>query len=323
MRTSVYLLATLWMLVCGTSMLQAQNRKWGKPSAEEWALTVCDSMPEADAVVLNKTVSVEYQLTGEFRQFSNVNSELTMDNYHTVGVNQAVDEGGTTMKYDVRLRLKVLKESGTRCGRMDIVYFDSDKDMYQHDEFYSFGVTRFEQVNGKVKKQKLSAEQACSDERLDTNFKVRHIDVKGLKVGDIVEVQYTLFSRRVGYLYDWPIQEVDVPVMYAQSHMEIPCFLQFNMQVPVHPLVTSRVEEGVLRLPQQTGDMQAPKTCKTNCYTIEAHDVMPLSHSAQGDGTPAGISSRLIELRSALKGSRTPRYAPLPAGKRHLMIGVD
>lgn len=319
MRTKYNLIALLCMLVAGVAALQGQNRKWGKPSAEEWAMTVCDSMPEADAVILNKTVTVEYQLTSDFLQFSNSSYELTMDNYHTVGINQAVDEGGTTMKYDVRLRMKVLKESGTRCGRLDIVYFDSDKDLQQHDEFYSFALTRFEQVKGKVKKHRLDNE-CWTEDRLDTNFKVRHIDVPGLKVGDIVELQYTLFSRRVGYLYDWQIQEHDVPVMYARCHMEIPCFLQFNMQAPVHPLVTSKVEEGVLRLPQSAGDMQAPKTCKTNNYTIEAHDIMPQSLWGHSNENPANVSSRLIELRSSLNGSRKLRYAPLPAGKRHLMI---
>lgn len=300
----------------------AQNLKWGKPSADEWAMTEYPSMPEAKAVVLCKTLNVEYTLSGGFAQFSNTDQALTMDNYHMLGVNQAVTEGNTTMLYDVKVRIKVLKDGGEACGNLDIVTFNDEKDVEMYDDFYSFSVMRYEQVKGKVKRHRVGNE-CYKDERLDANYMVRHVTVPDLKAGDIVEYQYRLFSRRVIFLYDWQLQEHAVPVAYSRCHMEIPFFLAFKMQVPDHPSLKAKVEEGVITVQQSPGDMQAPKRCKSNCYTIEGNDVLPqIYFDEHPDALPAQVKTKgkLIEVLSSHNIPHTRPALPLPYGKRHIMI---
>lgn len=311
-------------MILGGASLNAQNKKFGKPSQLDWSLQVWGEVPDAEAIVICKTVDVEYKLAGDFQLYSNVNQQLSMDNIAQSGLNRYISEGNTTMTYDVKMRIKVLKDSGAGYADVDIVYFNDAKDIELYDDFYSFSVVRFEQVNGKVKKYRLT-DSDWQDERLNDYYMVRHVRVPGAKAGDIVEYQYKLFSRRVTFLYDWQMQEHDIPVLYSECKMEIPYFLQFNMNVPVHPFVKSNVEEGLIFVSQQAGDMQAPKHCKSNVYHIEGRDMLPqrldlLRQNAEGGEARLQGQGELHQLRAIENLPHVMKPVPLPEGKRHIML---
>ena len=132
----------------------AQDIKFGKPTNDEWQLKSVSFAPEADAVVLYKSVDVSYKLQGGFSALgSGGEGSLDDNSYAPSGTNKYINPENTSMLYDVKLRMKILKDSGTKYATMDIIYFNDDDDMDCRDEFYEMNIMVLRQVNGKVKKK--------------------------------------------------------------------------------------------------------------------------------------------------------------------------
>lgn len=307
-------------LLCIASInANAQNLKFGKPTQQEWDMVAWGEAPDAEAIVLCKTLKVNYALSGTFKAYDS-STPFNAESIPHIGVNQYLSEGATTLTYDVMMRTKILKDSGAGYANIDIVYFSDEKNLDMYDELQSFNVVAYNMVNGKVKKQRLDKSN-YTDERLDANYMVRHVRVPDAKAGTIIEYKYQLFSKRAAFLHDWQIQE-DIPVLYTKCEMDIPVFLQFNMQVPIHPMVTKNVTKGMINLPQEISDLQAPKRCESNCYKIESHDILPLALDLQRSkpDTPATDKNKAMNIHSVITSSNVPRQIPLPAGKRHIMM---
>lgn len=315
---STFAICASMLMLC--SSVDAQNTKFGKPSQYDWSMVGWSEAPDAEAIVLCKTLKVNYELSGDYKVYDSTQSELSTDNFANSGFNRFINEGNTTMVYETRLRTKILKDSGKGYANLDIVYFKDAKEKAAYDEFKNFSVVVFENNNGKVKKTKCGKE-IFSEERINDQYMVLHVRVPNVKAGDIIEYQYDLFSKRVAFLYDWQVQE-EIPVMYSLCDMDIPLFLQFNMQVPIHPMVTSTVEEGLIFLPQSGADLQAPKRCKTNHYKIESKDMLPRSLDLQRNKTNAG--SAQVEGKGSIHAVINVPYVEkptiLPEGYRHLML---
>ena len=314
----------LFCLVLSLSAISlgAQNLKFGKPSQLDWSMVGWSETPDAEAVVLCKTLKVSYELTGSFTSYDQSTSEVSLDSYANSGMNKYIEEGNTTMTYETKMRTKILKEGGEKYANIDIIYFDDKKVKAAYDEFKNFSVVVFKNDNGKVKKVKCGKE-IFKDERLNDFYMVRHVIVPDVHAGDIIEYQYDLYSKRVAFLYDWQVQEDDIPVMYSHCDMDIPLFLQFDMQVPIHPFVTSKVEEGLIFLPQEGSDLQAPKRCKTNHYTIEAKDMLPrsldLQRRTEKDNT-AQVKASEGKIRAVINVPYIVKPEFLPSGKYHIMV---
>lgn len=320
-----FFIVSALMALCSI-MAVAQNSKFGKPSQFDWSMNAWGEAPDAEALVLYKSLDVSYQLLADFKQYDSTNQSLTVENVSSSGTNKYVSDR-MSMSYQVKMRTKILKDSGARFANIDIVYYSEESERTNCDEIFSLSVTVFDNSTGKVKRQKLTPEN-WSDERLDAHYMVRHVRVPGVKAGNIIEYKYDVSSRRVTFLYDFQVQE-EIPVLYAKCVMDIPAFLQFNMNVPVHPFVKSKVEESSIALPQEASDLQAPKKVKSNLYTIESRDMLPKALDLQrnADGTPAANieakASDFQAMRAMLNIRKDLAPALMPAGKRHLMINPE
>lgn len=307
-------------LLMVSNSAEAQNTKFGKPSQYDWSMVGWSEAPDAEAIVLCKTLKINYELAGDYAAYDNSQSEISVDNVANSGINRYISEGNTTMVYEVKMRTKILKDSGAGYANIDVVYFKDEKEKAAYDEFRNFSVVVFENNGGKVKKTKVDKTNFV-DERVDEHYVVRHVKVPNVKAGDIIEYQYDLFSKRVAFLYDWQVQE-EIPVMYTMCDMDVPVFLQFNMQVPTHPMVKSNVEEGLIFLPQSGADLQAPKRCKTNHYKIESTDMLPRSLDLQRNQTNATAAQ--IEAKGTIHAVINTPYiekpVTMPAGYRHIMM---
>lgn len=321
----LFLICAALMLSC--AMGTAQNTKFGKPSQLDWSMVGWSEAPDAEAIVLCKTLNVEYELQSDFRSYDNSTSELSAESvaYGGAGINKFISEDKITMTYSVKMRTKILKDSGAKYANLDIVYYWEEKDRTHNDDISSLSIVVFDNSTGKVKKRKLNS-SCWTEERLDANYMVRHIRVADVKAGDIIEYQYDLTSRRATFLYDWQVQE-DIPVLYTKCEMNIPAFLTFNMNVPVHPFVKSKVEEASVTLPQEISDLQAPKKVKSNYYTIESRDMLPkaLDLQRRQSETPAATvgGEGDFEALKAILSIKAEAPVPMPKGKRHIMINPE
>lgn len=312
--------ACLFLITLGHA--QSPNTKWGKPSQMEWDLQAWGEAPDAEAVVLNRTMEVTYEITSQFASYSNANTELSLSTITNLGAN---DQSYMSVTYDNKLRIKILKDEGAGNANLDILYLDDAANPRLTDDIGRLKVTVFSKnEKGKVARRMIKTND-FKQTRVDDHYSALQVRVPEVKAGDIIEYQYTVTSNRVTFLYDCTFQE-EIPVLYAKCDMDIPGFLQFNMKVPIHPFIKSKVERGIVRSTQATSDMQAPKTYPSNHYIIEGHDILPKSldlqrkdasvEAAKVNSSPAQLMRTFALIKSVPNAS----VDLMPEDKCHLMI---
>ena len=285
---------------------QLPNEKFGKPSAMEWDFVGWGEAANADAIVLCKTMKVTYRLSDQVFNASQSNDELGYDNLQDFGKND-IDNSNIVVKYEFRLRTKILKAAGGHHANVDITYFNADNErLISRDDVTDLKVRVFTRnAKGKVEKRTVDA-RTFSTERVDDNYVVLHVVVPGVEAGSIVEYQYDITSTRPTFLYDWTFQEC-IPTLHSKCDIEIPAILQFNMNVPINRLIQSGVEEGRLSYDTNRPDMKKGKTCPTNHYKVSGDYILP------GGEEIAPLTSRIVS-----PGATPPAY--IPQGMTHLKI---
>lgn len=323
MKHYLYLLIAC---LCLVNVMQAQNPnlKWGKPSQSEWSFVAWGEAPDAEAAVLCKTMNATYQISRQFASYSNVDTEISLSNIDFLGNN---DNHIVTASFENKLRIKILKDTGGRFANLDIIYYNEENDAKSYDEVDHLKVTVFSRnEKGKVARRNLHSEKFAED-RVDAFYKVLHIQVPDVKKGDIIEYQFTITSARIAYMYECSFQE-EIPVLYAKCDMDIPAFLQFDMKVPVHPFIKSKVERGIVYGEQPLGEMKAPRNYPSNHYIIEGHDILPreldLQRRASQDSSAKVFSSpALVKSLARIKNRNVASPVLMPEGKAHIMINPN
>lgn len=321
-----FIIIVSFLSVFLTVNAQNPNNKWGKPSQVEWDLVAWGEAPDAEAVVLNKTMSVTYEISKSFADQNSGNLEMSFSNIGRLGSNA---NQVAAMTYENKLRIKVLKDSGAKFADIDIIFFEDQQYHKEYDEFGNLKVVVFSKnEKGKVARRNVKPENFTAD-HVGDYYKLMHIHVPDVKAGDIIEYQYTISSSRVVFLYDFSYQEDEIPVLYAKCDLDIPAFLQFDMKVPVHPYIKSTVDRGAIRMESTMGDYQAPKTFATNHYVIEGHDILPKNLEKQlieatalsKEEEAAKFSDRLMKTIATIKNAPTAQIIQMPQDKNHIMIG--
>lgn len=310
----------LFSLVAALMMLNtvsAQNAKFGKPTKEDWEVQSVPFAPDAEAVVLYKSVDVTYKLTGAFSAYgSSGDGSLDDDGMANLGSNKLYSAEGASMEYDVKIRTKILKDSGAQYASLDIVSLNEKEDFNMRDEFYEMSVVVFKNVNGKVTKKKMPS-NSFIDERIDDHYFIRHVRVPDVKAGDIIEYQYKLFSNRSTYIYNTQMQE-SIPVMYSKCVMDIPHFLQFNVNKPEGPNFNASAALGQLLVRDPNNSLQLPRKCVTNVYTIEGRYIPPYDGVIDLKNLDEG---KVLCVRTMLADKRYDVQPEAYGPVRHLIIG--
>jgi hypothetical protein len=294
-------------LACA-SMANAQlpNEKFGKPSSMEWDFVGWGDAVKADAIILCKTMKVTYQLSDQMSNNNQSDTDLSTDNLMDYGKNM-IDEGNILVKYEFRLRTKILKPEGGSHANIDITFFNADDNVViNHDEVTDLKIKVFtKNEKGKVEKKSINTDSFVT-ERIDDNYMVMHVVVPGVQAGSIVEYQYNITSTRPTFLYDWVFQE-HIPTVRSKCDIEIPAFLQFNMNAPINKLIKSSVEAGTLAYDTNRPDLKKGKSCPTNHYKIVGDNILP------EDEEVANFTSQIITPNVTLPAS-------MPKGCTHLKV---
>lgn len=289
------------------SMANAQlpNEKFGKPSSMEWEFNGWGDAVNADAIILCKTMTATYQLSDQV--FSNTQgSDFGFDNLQDFSKNE-IDDSSILVKYEFRLRTKILKPEGAKHANIDITYYDPDNNKnVSFDELSDLKVRVFNKnEKGKVEKKNVNTVSFVK-ERVDANYVVVHVVVPDVQAGSIIEYQYNITSPRPTYLYDWVFQDC-IPTVRSKCDIEIPAFLQFKMNAPINKLIKSSVEVGHIAYDTNRPDMKKGKSCATNHYKIIGDYILPT------DEKIAVFTSQII----------TPKVTPpaeMPQGSTHLIV---
>lgn len=321
-RKSLFALATFF--ACSVvANAQLPNEKFGKPSSQEWEFVGWGDAVDADAIVLCKTMKATYQLSDQV--FSNKQgSDFDFDNLQDFGKNQ-IDESSMLVKYEFRLRTKILKAEGARHANIDITYFNAyNENSFSGDDLADLKIRVFTRnEKGKVEKRNVDVGSFVR-ERVDSNYMVLHVEVPDVQAGSIIEYQYNITSNRPTFLYDWAFQEC-IPTVRSKCDIEVPAFLQFKMNVPINKLIKSSVEAGHLAYDSNRPDLKKGKTCVTNHYKILGDYILPagqaLKHNQGNAAADVEVAEREIAVfTSQIVTPNVTRPANMPKGATHLRI---
>ena len=305
-----YSFRKLFLLVaffaCG-SMANAQlpNEKFGKPSNQEWEFKGWGDAMNDDAIILCKTMKATYELSDQIFNNNRSESELSSANIDDFGKNQ-IDESNILINYEFRLRTKILKPEGAKHANIDITYYCADNKKMTTDELSDLTIKVFtKNEKGKVEKKNIKT-NAFVKERINNNYVVLHVVVPDVEAGSIIEYHYNITSPRPHYIYNWAFQEC-IPTLHTKCDIEIPAFLQFNMNVPINKLIQSSVEAGRLSYDTNRADLKRGKTCITNHYKIVGDNIRP-------------EDEEIALFTSQINNPNVTPPAYMPKGRSHLRI---
>lgn len=201
------LLSCLFVILSVLAQVQAQslsaldvNKKWGKVTTEELAMTVYPKDTSANAVVL-------YQ-----------------QRYSTYTYNAS---SGFRITHYITQRIKILKEEGKNEGNIDIpFYYRSNGD---RETVAGLDASSYNLVNGKAVKTKLDKDYIFEEE-INSRYHRIKFSMPEVKVGTVIEYKYNLSLDRVYSLPDWDIQR-DIPVLNNDFQISIPEYFEFNLAV--------------------------------------------------------------------------------------------
>ena len=179
-------------LTASAQSLEKPNLKWGNPTHEEMSMTSYSLDPEAEAVVLCKTTSQRYDIVaGDFKLY-----------------------------YQVKCRIKILKNEGKDQANIAIPYYYNGNKLGSREEIESFKGTSFNLVNGKVVKDKVSKDM-ITHEDISKTRRVMKVTFPKVEAGTVIEYEYTINSDFYFSVRDWVVQS-SIPVAYTSYEITIP-----------------------------------------------------------------------------------------------------
>lgn len=262
---------TILVLTAFIGNAWSQNLKFGKPTDDELNMTIYEKDSDANAVVLCHLTTVTY----------------TIDYY-----NYLVD-------YQVKKRIKILKEGGKDYANVSFLYLFNEKEQNCQENIEDFSATAYNIENGKVVKSKIGKDKIFT-ERLNDDYMLAKFAVPQVKEGTVIEYEYKIHSNVFYHIYDWQAQE-DIPVAYAKYELNIPTLFMFNVEVSgLYPL-QNEVTEGAIKFKATTNNLSDYGTCKTNIYSCIGRNIPALKK----DEFVWNINDYTTKVTAELKGIYT------------------
>jgi hypothetical protein len=256
--------------------------KFGKPTTEEMQMTVYETDPDAEAVVLCRLTDVEYTIQT---------------------ISYLVD-------YHEKCRIKVLKSGGARFAKVVVPYQmnmsvgnnisglrasfmtipmdrgSGSSSFQEQDGPMSDGIfgtdgdemvedikaTAFNMEGSKVVKTSLKKSDIVKTKIDEQNYLVE-FTVPNVKVGTVIEYEYKIHSQLFWQLRDWYAQ-CEIPVVFAKLDMNIPNYLIFNIEDHGIQRLTYTCTVGSLKYKLESDPLANPMTVNTNHYVYIGRDLI-------------------------------------------------
>ena len=191
-----------WAALGGQAQsLEKTNLKWGNPTQEELTMTDYPFDPEAEAVVLCKTTSQRYDIVA----------------------------GDLKLYYQVKCRIKILKNEGKEQANIYIPYISNGNKLGEREVIDNFKGTSFNLVNGKVIKDKVTKDM-ISHENINKKRSVMKVTFPKVEVGTVIEYEYTINSDFYLFVRDWEVQH-PIPVIHTYYNITFPEWFRFTINM--------------------------------------------------------------------------------------------
>lgn len=177
-----------------------KNTKAGKEIMADLNMTVYPEDPSAEAVILSKKGVTEF-----------VSNKMSGFHY----------------RYTLSVRLKILKNEGISYGKQSILYHKGDESEWENITNIK-GVT-YNLQNGDITEAVL-AEEDIEDINGGGGLQTKIFNMPDVKVGSVLEVEYTLNSSAYKDLPEFFFQEA-IPVRSVYYNIIIPSYLTYNFMI--------------------------------------------------------------------------------------------
>lgn len=180
--------------------------------------------------------------------------ELSMKTYPNDSTADAVilyDEGDSHIKYDLQrgfiltherfVRIKVLRQKGVEWGnfRFSVYSYNSNKEEMSH-----INGTTMNLENGKIVKSELK-KGAIFRERENKYWESVKFSMPSVKVGSVMDLQYTIITDMTWNLRTWKFQYA-IPVKWSQLKVVYPEYFNYNHQsLGYHRLLVNKNSESM------------------------------------------------------------------------------
>jgi len=166
------------------------------------------------------------------------NEELSMKSYPNDTTADAVilyDDGSSYVKYDLEkgfmltyerfVRIKILKQNGVEWGNFHLSLYSHNNNI---EEISHVKGTTINLENGKIVKNEMK-KGAIFKERENKYWESVKFSLPSVKVGSVIDVQYTISSEMTWNLRNWKFQ-YSIPVKWSQYRIVYPEYFTYNQQ---------------------------------------------------------------------------------------------
>ena len=319
MKLNLLKLFVLLAVPFATANAADVNMKFGKPTKEEMLMTTYEADPKADAVVLCRLTDVEY----------------------------TVEFNGYIVDYHEKCRIKVLQPGGERFAKVVVPFnknvtganrldsshmslkglmfdmgsatsavfndaagsmLDNSLGSYTDESIEDLKATAFNQEGSKVVKTNMKKSDVKTTKLNDTDYQLE-FTVPNVKVGTVIEYEYTIHSQLFWQLRDWYAQ-CDIPVVYAKLDMNIPNYLLFNMEEQGIQRLSCTCTTGTLRYKLESDPLAAASVVNTNHYVCVGRNLAAIP-KLDGDYAKTWDQVDAMILDSDELGKRLNDHSPL------------
>lgn len=208
----------LFIANAGASLSDTPNLKFGNPTKEELEMHTYAPDTSAAAVVLCNLADV----------------------YYDFGPN------GLTVVYEVKKRIKVLKQEGTDAANVKISYIYPSASRDWKEDISGLKATAWNIEGGKVKKVKMENSMVF-DERINKTRMLKKFTIPQVKPGTVIEYEYKKTSDLYMQVDDWYAQS-DLPTAYAHYKVEVPEYFSFSTEMSGFDRMETRTSSGNMRI---------------------------------------------------------------------------
>lgn len=214
----VLLAVFLVSLSCQAAFAQEHGFKFGEITYRDLNMKVYEPDTSASAVVLN-----------EF-------GDAYVDTYD-----------GTRLVFDYHVRIKILKQDGvSNQANITIPTYRQDNST---EEVRNIKASSFNLENSAIKETKLELKSIFTS-KLNDNWEEKRFAIPNVRVGSIIEFQYTIRSPFFFNFHNWEFQS-DIPKIYSEYWATIPANFKYNISI-----------RGYLKLDKDEGEVL--KDCFTS-----------------------------------------------------------
>ncbi|NOU58728.1 DUF3857 domain-containing protein [Marinifilum caeruleilacunae] len=192
MKTSIKITLVFCCFLLSVYIVNAKGFKYGKFSKEEILLTECAYEPDAEAVILSRTCTVNISYS--------------------------------SITYNYLVRIKILKEEGLDRANIEIPYWR--KDGLENITGVKAHTVNIDAKGGKT--DDALEKKSVFKVDINENYGAVRFGMPNVKVGSIIEYRYSLISNFYTYLDTWYFQD-DIPTLWSSIKVNMPESFRYDL----------------------------------------------------------------------------------------------